>query len=147
MVGIVVLNLTVVQDSIDRTNWTIFTPALTKHLLTAPLSNALGWTMYGLQLRNGNADIPKVEREISDSLAKGTFLLYHDYSIVESEAQHAIAPEVIAFGAFALIAARSSPTVDMRVFSNTTCGENTDRPSYGAAAQWYTTSAPSSRPL
>lgn len=105
VVGIVVLNLTVVQDSIDRTNWTIFTPALTKHLLTAPLSNALGWTMYGLQLRNGNADIPKVEREISDSLAKGTFLLYHDYSIVESEAQHAIAPEVIAFGAFALIAA------------------------------------------
>lgn len=105
VVGIVVLNLSVVQDNIDRTNYTIVTPALTKQLLTPPLSSDLGWTMYGLQLRNGNADIPKVEREVSDSLAKSTFLLYHDYSMVEAEAQHAIAPEVIALWAFAIIAA------------------------------------------
>ena len=105
VVGIVVLNLSVVQDNIDRTNYTIVTPALTKQLLTPPLSSDLGWTMYGLQLRNGTADIPKVEREVSDSLAKSTFLLYHDYSMVEAEAQHAIAPEVIALWAFAIIAA------------------------------------------
>lgn len=105
VVGIVVLNLSVVQDNIDRTNSTIFTPALTKQLLNPPLSSDLGWTMYGLQLRNGNADIPKVEREVSHSLVKSTFLLYHDYSVVEAEAQHAIAPEVIALWAFAAIAA------------------------------------------
>src|SRR5512146_763948 len=44
----------------------------------------------------------------------------------------------------ALMLAASSATVEDKVFSYTTKGENTLRPSYGAAAQWYTTSTPSS---
>jgi hypothetical protein len=106
VVGLVVLNIGVVQDDIDRyPTYLFYTPALAHQLLSPPFFGSEGWTEYGLQLEHGDADVDAVEREISDSVPPNTLLLYHVTSLVESEAQRAIAPEVIALWGFGLIAA------------------------------------------
>ncbi|MFI5034991.1 MAG: FtsX-like permease family protein, partial [Acidimicrobiales bacterium] len=105
VVGLVVPSSALIRDDVDRMSAIIFTPALTKLALSPALVGAQGWTQYGMQLVHGNADIPRVENEIAHAAPAGTILLYGDVSIIESDAQRAIAPQVIALAAFAVIAA------------------------------------------
>jgi hypothetical protein len=106
VVGLVVFSTGVVYDDIDRyPTYMLFTPALARELLRPPFLGGEGWTEYGLQLDHGDADVAAVEREIGDAVPSGTLLLFHATSVVESEAQRAIAPEVIALWVFGLIAA------------------------------------------
>jgi hypothetical protein len=96
----------VVYDDIDRyPSAVLFTPALTRELLRPPFLGAEGWTEYGLQLDRGAAGVSAVEREIGDALPPRTLLLYHVTSLVQAEAQSAIAPEVITLWVLGLIAA------------------------------------------
>ena len=118
VVGLVVLNSQVVQDDIDRyPTFVLFTPALAHVLLSPPFLGAEGWTEYGLQLDHGNTDVAIVEREISDAVPSGTLLLFHVTSVVESEAQQAVAPEVIALWVFGLIAALAALLVILQAVS------------------------------
>jgi len=117
VVGLVALSQNVIEDDIDRSSWVIFTPALARTLIAPPLVGNLGWTVYGLQLDHGNADVPLVEREISNTLAKGTDPLFHEASMTEAEAQHAIEPDWIALGVFALICALALLLVALQTIS------------------------------
>jgi len=96
----------VFQDDIDsHMTVALYTPALAHELLSPPILGSEGWTEYGLQLDHDNADVATVEREIGDAVPRNTLLPYHVTSLVEAEAQQAIAPEVIALWVFGLIAA------------------------------------------
>jgi hypothetical protein len=113
-----VLNNEIVQDDIDRyPTFVLFTPALAHQLLSPPILGTQGWTEYGLQLVHGNADVSAVEREIGDAVPRGTLLLFHVTSVVESESQRAVAPEVIALWVFGLIAAFAALLVVLQVVS------------------------------
>ena len=105
LVGLVVPSNALIQDDIDRSSMILFTPALSKLALSPALVSAQGWTQYGFQLVHGNTDIPRVENEIAHSILAGTTPLYSDVSIVEAAAGRALAPQVIALAAFAVIAA------------------------------------------
>lgn len=106
VVALVVWSSGVVYDDIDRyPSEVLFTPALTRELLRPPFLGAEGWTDYGLQLDRGAAGVSAVEHEIGDALPPRTLLLYHVTSLVEAEAQSAIAPQVITLWVLGLIAA------------------------------------------
>jgi len=106
VVGLIVLNTGIVYDDVDRyPTEVLYTPALARELLSPPFLGGEGWTEYGLQLDHGSADVSVVEREIGEAVPPHTLLLYHVASLVESEAQRGIAPEVIALWVFGLIAA------------------------------------------
>ena len=94
-----------------------YTPALTHELLTPPLLGGEGRTDYGLQLDHGDADVTTVEREINKRVPTGTLVLYHVTSTVETEAQRAIAPEVIALWTFGLIATLATLLVVLQAVS------------------------------
>ncbi|MGO8860906.1 MAG: ABC transporter permease [Acidimicrobiales bacterium] len=118
VVGLVVLGNEVVQDDIDRYPTEIlFTRALAHELLSPPFLGSEGWTEYGLQLAHGNADVAAVEREIGDAVGPHTLLLFQVTSLIESEAQRAIAPQVIALFVFGLIAALAALLVVLQAVS------------------------------
>ena len=118
VVGLVLLNNEVVQDDIDRyPTYVLYTPALTRELLSPPLLGTEGRTEYGLQLDHGDADVAAVEREIGAAVPPNTLLLYHVTSVMESEAQQSIAPEVIALWVFGLIATLGAFLVVMQIVS------------------------------
>jgi hypothetical protein len=118
VVGLVVSNSEVVHDDIDRyPTFMLYTPALTNELLRPPLLGNEGWTEYGFQLDQGNADVADVEQEIGDALPKNTLLLFTDTSVIASEAQRAIAPDVIVLWGFGLIASIAALLVVLLVIS------------------------------
>jgi hypothetical protein len=100
LVGLVVFADQVAHDDVDRyPTDVLMTPALTKKLQrteTLPL--------YGLQLRNGNKYVSKVEREIVHVLPKGTAYAFHVTSVVSGQVERASKPEAVALGVFGLIA-------------------------------------------
>jgi MacB-like periplasmic core domain len=105
VVGLVVFNDQVVHDDIDQyPTYMLYTPALARELLRPPLLGNEGWTEYGLQLDHGNADVAEVEQEIGHALPKNTLLLFVVTSLIESEAQRAVAPDVIVLWGFGVIA-------------------------------------------
>ena len=128
VVGLIVLNTEAVQDDIDRyPTQILYTPALTKDLLTPPFLGGEGWTDYGLQLDHGDADVTAVEREIDKAVPKGTLVLYHVTSQTEAEAQRAIAPEVIALWMFGGIAALAALFVSLQAISRQLQGQSDER--------------------
>jgi hypothetical protein len=100
LVGLVVFADQVAHDDVDRyPTDVLLTPALTKKLQrteTLPL--------YGLQLKNGNEGVAKVEREIVRALPKGTVYAFHVTSVVSGQVERASKPEALALGVFGLIA-------------------------------------------
>jgi hypothetical protein len=118
VVGFVVFNSEVVHDDIDRyPTFMLYTPALTHELLRPPLLGSEGWTQYGLQLDHGSADVADVEQEIGNALPKNTLLLFTVTSVIESEAQRAIAPDVIVLWGFGLIASIATLLVVLLLIS------------------------------
>jgi hypothetical protein len=102
LVGIVVLNNAVVQDDIDAgaTNNVIFTPALTRRLISC-CSN---FTFTYLQLQHGSRDVPAVEAELERVVPSVLPYDFYDSSIDVIKAQNAIGPEAIALAVFGIIA-------------------------------------------
>jgi hypothetical protein len=100
LVGTVVLNNQLIQDDIDRyPAFLFFTPATTRHLLAA--ANA---TLFGLQLRHGDADVPAVEQAFVHSVPAGSTYEFHETASIEARVEGALRPESIALGVFGLIA-------------------------------------------
>jgi hypothetical protein len=128
VVGLVVANTDVVQDDIDRyPTQMLFTPAFAKLMLTPPFLGGEGWTEYGLQLDDGNADVAAVEREINKAVPTGTFVLYHVTSQAEAEVQQSIAPEVIALWTFGCIAALAALLVTLQAISRQIQGQSEEQ--------------------
>ncbi len=128
VVGLFVASTGIIQDDIDRyPTQILYSPALTRELLAPPFLGGEGWTVYGLQLDHGDADVAAVEREIDTAVPKGTGLLYHVTSQVEAEAQRAIAPEVIALWAFGFIATLAAFLVTLQAISRQLQTHSEDR--------------------
>jgi hypothetical protein len=107
LVGIVVLNNSVVQDDVDRfPTLVLFTPSLTEQVLT--MAGSAGCcsygSYYGLQLAQG-ADTAAVERGFTDLLPAGAVANFHVTSRVVGRVDRAVKPEAIALGVFGAIAA------------------------------------------
>jgi hypothetical protein len=101
LVGLVVFSSRVVNDDVDRfPTYVLFTPAL-----TAKLGAEQVFPTYFLRLKHGDADVATVENEIIDVLPRGTSYNFHVTSVAEGQVERAGKPEVIALGAFGVIAA------------------------------------------
>ena len=106
LVGIVVLNNSVVQDDVDRfPTFALFTPALTQQVLAS--SGSAGCcsygSYYGLQLAHG-ADATAVEKGFIDLLPASAVSNFHVTSRVVGRVDRAVKPEAIALGVFGAIA-------------------------------------------
>jgi hypothetical protein len=102
LVGIGVLNNTVVHDDSERSGGgLLLTPALTR-TLTQCCANG---TFSGLQLDHGSRDVAAVEAEIQRALPPDTGFYIRPTSVTEAKAERAIKPESIALGVFGGIAA------------------------------------------
>jgi FtsX-like permease family len=100
LVGLVVFSSQVVNDDVDRfPTYVLLTPALTRRVRSAQV-----YPSFGLRLAQGNADVPKVEKEIIGLLPKGTTYTFHVTSVAEGEVERSSKPEVIALGVFGGIA-------------------------------------------
>ena len=105
VVGIVVLNSTVVQDDINRYPApALFTPTLMHRLEQCPTSCMLPGWIVALTV-DSNRNIDAVEHEVEAALPPLSFPLLLRTSIVETKVQHAIKPESIALGVFGAISA------------------------------------------
>jgi hypothetical protein len=104
IVGIVVLNSTVVQDDAERSisALVILTPALTARVARCC---GTGLAQFGLQLDRGSSDVSTVETEVERLLPAGAGFYVSVTSVSEAEAQRAIQPESLALGVFGGIAA------------------------------------------
>jgi hypothetical protein len=103
IVGTVVVNTSVVQDDASRSisGLVILTPALTSHV--AGCCNE-GFVEFGVKV-DGTANVNAAETEIERLLPAGSGFYVNDNSVIEREAEQAIAPESIALGVFGGIAA------------------------------------------
>jgi len=107
LVGLIAFTSAVAHDDVDRfPTRVLFTPAL-----TARLGESQTLPLYGLQLTDGHRAVAAVEREIIASVPKGTVYAFHDTSIVLGQVQRASKPEVVALGAFGLIAALAAVVI------------------------------------
>lgn len=105
LVGIFVFNNSVVQDDVDRAyGFILVTPALLGEIAAVEPAQAapLG---YGLQLRQGDLDIAKLEQEVVRLLPRRATAEFHVTSRVVQEVELAIKPESLALGGFGAIAA------------------------------------------
>jgi ABC-type lipoprotein release transport system permease subunit len=91
------------QDQVDQGNNSVslFTPALTKHLLTCCVNTSIS----ALQLVGGSAHQNQVESEIAKALPRGLPFDFTAISQIESTASQTLRPESIALATFGLIAA------------------------------------------
>jgi ABC-type lipoprotein release transport system permease subunit len=102
LVGTVTVNTDVVADAVDRyPTFMIFTPAVGKLLNV----KGVNYINYALKLEHGARDVPAVEREVINSLPKGTTYSFRATSVVAAQVNKSIEPEAIALGIFGLIAA------------------------------------------
>ncbi len=100
LVGLVVFSSQVVDDDVDRfPTYVLLTPALTQRLRSAEV-----YPSFGLRLAHGNADVPKVEKEIIRLLPRGTTYTFHVTSVGEAQVERSSKPEAIALGVFGGIA-------------------------------------------
>ena len=105
VVGLAVLNNSVVQDDIDRAYGTIFvTPALL-HEDARIDPTSLSPIGYSLQLAGGARGVLAAEQLISGHLPAGATVEYHVTSRVVTQVELALRPESVAIGAFGGIAA------------------------------------------
>jgi hypothetical protein len=116
VVGVVVLNNTLIQDDIDRSlALAIITPALMRRVDACPTSCEAGYSIAGVQVDGGRRNVLSVERELEGVLPTGLPPLFHLTSIVETQADTAIKPESIALGVFGLIAALAALLIAAQV--------------------------------
>ena len=106
LVGIIVINNSVVQDDVDRfPTFALFTPALTQQVLSA--SGTAGCcsygSYYGLQLAP-RADTSAVEQAFVSLLPASAVSNFHVTSRVVGRVDRAVKPEAIALGVFGAIA-------------------------------------------
>lgn len=114
LVGIGVLNNTVVEDDAERfPTGFLFTPALTRTLTQC----CGGGTFSGLQLDHGSRDVSTVETEVEQALPPGSAFYFRVTSVAEAKAQQAIKPEAIALGVFGGIAALATLLIAIQVIS------------------------------
>ena len=101
LVGLVVFNNQVIEDDADRLPTDVlFTPALTRTLIT---SAAVNGTWYAMQLAHGTS-IPAVEERLIHLLPSGSDANFTVTSITETKVERAVKPESIALGVFGVIA-------------------------------------------
>jgi hypothetical protein len=118
VVALIVWEKDVVYDDIDRyPSELLFTPAFAHEMLRPPFLGGEGWTQYGLQLDRGAAGVSAVEHEIGDASPSGTLLLFHVTSLIQAEAQSAIAPEVITLWVLGLVAALATLVLVLQAVS------------------------------
>lgn len=123
LVGTVVINSQVVLDETDRyPAMAIFTPAITDPLV-ATNGNYLE---YFLQLRHGANSVSAVEREIIESLPRGTTYNFHVTSDVTQQVNRSIEPEAIALGLFGLIAALATLVIAGGLLARTLSSDEAD---------------------
>ncbi|MGD0851942.1 MAG: FtsX-like permease family protein [Acidimicrobiales bacterium] len=91
------------QDQVDQGSGSVslFTPALTKHLLTCCVNTSIS----ALQLVGGTTHQFQVEAEIAKALPKGLPFEFTAVSQIEETAAQTLRPESIALATFGLIAA------------------------------------------
>ena len=103
------------QDQVDQGDGgvVIFTPALSKRLLTCCVNTSLS----AMQLVDGSAHLNQVESEIASSLPKGLPFDYTATTQVATTAEQTLRPESIALGVFGLIAALAMLVIAGQVIS------------------------------
>jgi hypothetical protein len=104
IVGIVALNTQLVQDDVDQTYGDIFVNAALIREVAKPVSQ-FSPVLFGIQLRDGDRSIAKVQRELVHLVPKGEIYEFHVTSTVTSQVDLAIKPESVALGAFGAFAA------------------------------------------
>lgn len=97
LVGIAVFPNSVVQDDVDVSGApdNLFTPALTRQFLDC----CANYTLTGLTVRGGAADVDAVAHEVQGVLPAG-FPPFSGTTSIVAKADRAIRPEAIALGAF-----------------------------------------------
>lgn len=104
LVGIAVLNSEVVQDGVDQSYGFIFvTSAFLREINKVVPGH--GPSLYGIQLKNRDTNIAKVENELLGIVPKNFTSEFHVTSRVTSQVELAIKPESVALGTFGVIAA------------------------------------------
>ncbi len=102
LVGIVKLNDEVVEDDVDQLPTSvIYTPALTRAMVDIGFVQG---TWYGMQLVHGAADVPVVERELTQLRPQSQTVNFRDATVASAKAERAIRPEAIALAVFGAIA-------------------------------------------
>ncbi len=105
------------QDQVDQGGGSasiiLFTPKLTKHLLTCCINTSL----VAVQLVGGTAHQNQVESEIAKVLPKGLPFDFHEVSQTVNTAEQTLRPESIALGVFGLIAALAMLVIAGQVIS------------------------------
>lgn len=105
MVGIIVLNADVVQDDIDKAyGFLVVTPEFLREIASVSPETAQP-ILFGLQLRHGNQDVVRVEKQRTDILPPGSTYEFHIPSRVVSAVELSVKPESVALGAFGALAA------------------------------------------
>ena len=123
LVGIVVLNNQVIEDDADRLPTDVlFTPALTRTLLT---STSVQGTWYAMQLAHGSA-ISVVEERLIRLLPSGSDANFTVTSITETKVERAVKPESIALGVFGAIAALAALAIGALAISRELRSDETD---------------------
>jgi hypothetical protein len=101
LVGIIIDPTTVAQDDVDTgTSLQIFTPALTRQLLSC----CVNYAVTGVKVNGDSAAVSAVEREVRGVLPKGAPVAISSTASAEAKAQRAVKPEAIALGVFGGIA-------------------------------------------
>jgi hypothetical protein len=103
------------QDQVDAGDGSVvlFTPALTKQLLTCCVNTSLS----ALQLVGGTAHQNQVENEVATVLPKGLPFDFTAVSQIEAKAEQTLRPESIALFVFGLIAALAMLVIAGQVIS------------------------------
>ncbi len=126
LVGIVVVNTQLIQDDVDRfpstTGYVLFTPALSRQLLTD--SNA---TLYGLQLDRGSRDVAAVVQQVYGLLPLGARRGFEVRAPFVTKVERAVKPEAIALGVFGAIAAVAALTITAQAISRQIQADDHDR--------------------
>ena len=106
---------TLLQDQVDEGDGSVilFTPALTKQLLTCCVNTSLS----ALQLDGGTVHQNQVENEIASVLPKGLPFDFTAVSQIEAKAEQTLRPESIALFVFGLIAALAMLVIAGQVIS------------------------------
>jgi hypothetical protein len=113
LTGLVVFSNEVDRDDIDRyPTYQLLTPALTRQLHAGAT-----YPDYGLRLRNGDAAVATVEREITALLPKGTAFAFHVTAVTEGQVERSGRPEAIALGVFGALAALAALLVAAQAIS------------------------------
>jgi ABC-type antimicrobial peptide transport system permease subunit len=131
--GVGVTNTEIVEDAIDKLPTMILTPALTRQLVSCCISYA--WS--GVQLRSGNADVPKVESEYLHLLPPGYPYYFHVTSVVEDQAEQAVKPESVALAVFGIIAGLATLLIAFQLMARQVLAAREER-----EVMWYVGARP-----